>query len=84
MLIFPQAARARESVLTPLPKDAALLELICNVLRTDVTLAQAHLDALAALVNRCLCFRLDTGRDFDALPALLRPVLDQAGPAQSS
>ena len=75
VLVFPQIAQVHESVLRPMPKDAAFVELLCNVVRTDVGSAQAHLDALAALVAQCLCFRLETGRDFDALPALLRSVL---------
>ena len=83
VLVFPQSARASESVLTPMPKDAALLELVCNMLRTEARSAQAHLDALAALVNQCRCLRLHTGRDFDAVPALLRSVLNQVHPAQS-
>jgi hypothetical protein len=82
VLVFPQAAPAHESVLTPMPEDAALLELICNVLRTELRSAQAHLDALAALVRQCRCFRLQTGRDFDALPALFWSVLSQQPPVE--
>jgi hypothetical protein len=75
MLVFPRTARNYESVLSPMAKDAALLELLCNVVRTEAGSAQAHLDALAALVTQCRCLRLETGRDFDALPALLRSAL---------
>jgi len=78
VLVFPQVARAHQSALTPMPKDAAFLELLCNVLRTEAASAQAHLDALAALVKQCLCFRLQTGRDFNALPNLLQSALSQA------
>ncbi len=84
VLVFPQFARTSESVLTPMPKDAALLELVCNVFRTEAYSAQAHLDALAALVDQCLCLRLHTGRDFDAVRALLRSVLNQVPSAQSA
>jgi hypothetical protein len=83
VLVFPQVARASKSSLTPMPKDAAFLELVCNVVRTEAHSAQAHLAALAALVNQCLCLRLRTGRDFDAVPALLRSALNQIHPAQS-
>ena len=83
VLVFPQPAGASASVLTPLPKDQALIELVCNVLRTDPHLAQAHLDALAAMVQQCACFRLQTGRDFDSLSALLRAVLERTPPALS-
>ena len=84
VLVFPQAARANESLLTPMPKDAAFIELVCNVVRTDAHLAQAHLDALAALVKQCLCLRLHTGRDFDAVSTLLRSALNPVHPAQSA
>jgi hypothetical protein len=84
VLVFPEVARADKSLLTPMPKDAAFLELVCNVVRTDTHSAQAHLDALAALVNQCRCFRLHTGRDFDAVPGLLRSALNHVHPAQSA
>ena len=80
VLVFPQAARADESLLTPMPKDAAFLELIGNVVRTDAPSAQAHLGALAALVQQCRCLRLHTGRDFAAVATLLRSALNQAYP----
>ena len=76
VLVFPQVADAEESVLTPMPKDAALLEMMCNVVRTEAGAAQAHLDTLALLVQRCSCFRLQTGRDFHALSGILRSVLN--------
>jgi len=77
-LVFPKVAAAHQSALAPLSKSAALIELVCNVVRTDAGQAQAHLDALAALVNQCPCYRLHAGRDFEALPALLRPLLRPA------
>ena len=77
VLLFPSPAREAESVLSPLPKDQALVRLACNVLRTELKSSQAHLDALAALVARCRCYRLRTGRDFDRLPVLLRAVLEE-------
>ena len=83
VLVFPQITGASASALTPMPEDAALLELVCNVSRTDARSAQAHLDALAALVHQCSCFRLQAGHDFDRLPAMLRSVLSQTQPAQT-
>ena len=76
MLVFPRVAEGKESVLTPMPKDEALLEVMCNVLRTEASAAQAHLDALALLVQRCSCFRLQTGRDFHAVSDILRSVVN--------
>lgn len=77
ILVFPQPVGAQESRLTPMPKDAALLELICNVLRTEICSTQSHLNALAMLVKQCRCYRLHTGRDFDALAVRLRSLLNQ-------
>ena len=76
IMVFPRPARSRESTLAPMPKDQALLELVCNVLRTDPRSAQAHLDALAALVKQCRCYRLQTGRDFDKLAVMLRGMVE--------
>lgn len=75
-LVFPRIAQAERSVVRPLDPDEALLELISNVLLTDSAAAQAHLDALARLVEACPCYRLETGRDFDELPALVRGLLE--------
>lgn len=74
-LVFPRIAGTERSELAPLDRDQALLELVGNILLTDAAAAQAHLDTLAALVDACACYRLDTGRDFDALPSLLAGLL---------
>jgi hypothetical protein len=57
------------------------MQLVCNIVRTEPRSSQGHLDALAALVRNSRCFRLQTGRDFDRLPALLRSIMD--GPTDS-
>jgi hypothetical protein len=72
----PRLARSPASTLAPTPKDQALMELVCNVLRTDPRSAQAHLDALAAVVKQCRCYRLQTGRDFDKLAVVLRGMVE--------
>ena len=76
-IIFPQPGKSSRSILTPMPKAEALVQLVCNVLRTEPRSSQAHLDALAGLVNTSRCYRLQTGKDFDRLPGLLRSVLGQ-------
>ena len=76
VLLFPQASQSPVSVVTPLSKAEAILQLLCNVVRTDPRSSQAHLDALAALVRDCRCYRLEAGRDFDTLPTLLRTLLE--------
>ena len=75
VLVFPQRSPAAESVLGPMPKDQALLRLTCNILRTELKSSQAHLDALAGLADRCRCYELKTGRDFQRLPSLLGELL---------
>jgi len=80
IMVFPRPARSSESTLAPMPKADALMELVCNVLRTEPRSAQAHLDALAALVKQCRCYRLQTGRDFDKLAVLLRAMVEQTRP----
>lgn len=65
LLVFPQVAGVRESRLSPMPKDEALLELAPNVLLTDPSSSQAHFDALAELVERSDCWRMETGTDLD-------------------
>jgi hypothetical protein len=80
VLLFPQPSGSGQSALAPMPKSEALLQLVCNVLRTEPLSSQAHLDVLAELVNRCRCCRLHTGRDFDALPGLMRRLLEEGPP----
>jgi hypothetical protein len=75
-LVFPQPAGSGESVLTAMPPSEALVQLVCNVLRTEPLSSQAHLDALAALVKSSRCYRLQTGRDFDSLSQLLRTLIE--------
>ncbi len=75
ILVFPGTGRRESSELLPLDRGAALVQLTCNVFRTDATTSQGHLDALAGVVRQCACYQLTTGRDFDALPALIRRVL---------
>jgi hypothetical protein len=79
MLVFPQISPVPASVLLPMSKDEAFLQLLCNVVRTEVDSSQAHLDALAMLVRQCECYRLHAGRDFLALPELFRSALARAG-----
>jgi hypothetical protein len=59
----------------------ALLELAPNVLLTDLSSSQAHLDALTRLARQCACFRLYTGQDFDALPGRLGALVARASPS---
>jgi hypothetical protein len=74
-IIFPRVAPTERSVLQPLDRDTALLELVPNVLLTEPRSSQAHLDTLTMLVKSTPCYRLETGRDLDVLPHLLRSLV---------
>lgn len=76
VLVFPQVASTAKSVIQPLSPEAALLELVPNVLLTEARSSQTHLDALADLVRESTCYRLETGRDFEALPSLFRSLVE--------
>jgi hypothetical protein len=73
-VIFAHVGGTAHSALTPLRREEAYRELAAGALLTSSTWVRAHLDACAALVRACPCYRLETGRDLDALPALLRGV----------
>lgn len=75
VVVFPRIANAEKSVLKPIERDEALLELVPNVLLTEARSSQAHLDVLGQLVKESECYRLEAGRDFDALPILLRDLV---------
>jgi hypothetical protein len=75
VVVFPSIANAEKSVLKPIDRGEALLELVPNVLLTEARSSQAHLDALGQLVKESECYRLEAGRDFDALPILLRDLV---------
>jgi hypothetical protein len=46
-----------------------------NILLTEPRACQAHLDILGRLARESVCYRLDTGRDFERLPRLLRGLV---------
>lgn len=75
VLVFPRVADTDKSVLMPLTAGEAFLELVPNVMLTEPRSSQAHLDALAALAKQCACYRLETGRDLETVPTLLRERL---------
>lgn len=75
MLVIPQISGVEQSAITPLDRDAALLELAPNILLTDPVTSQQHFDILAALVRQCRCYRLDTGTDLRSTARLLRALL---------
>jgi hypothetical protein len=74
-LIFPRISAAAASRLEPMRSSDALMEMLPNVLLTEPHACQAHLHALASLAHHTPCYRLSTGRDFEALPGLLGAIL---------
>ena len=76
VLIFPRVSEAPTSRLTRMDPMTALIELAPNVLLTEVNSSQAHLNALAKLVEQCACYQLETGRDFETVAATLRDLLE--------
>ncbi len=75
LIVFPTISKEGRSALTPMDRGAALLELAPNVLLTEPSSCQAHLDALARLTRQCECYRLETGQDFEEVATLLRGLL---------
>jgi hypothetical protein len=76
ILVFPRVARAARSNLIPLDPGEALLELVPNILLTEPASSQRHLDALSDLVARAVCYRLETGTDFDDLADRLKRLAE--------
>jgi len=74
-IILPRISGKQDGVLTEIASDEALLEIVANVFLTQSRACQAHLDALADVVKQATCYRLDTGRDFDRIPAIFRELL---------
>jgi hypothetical protein len=75
VLIFPSVSGKATSAIRPLSPQEALFELAPNVLLTDITRSQQHLDALAGLVSQCACYHLDTGRDLDEAVEVVREAV---------
>lgn len=72
---FPRVGGHTASRLERLDPGAALVELAPNVLLTEASASQAHLDALAGLVRTTPCWRLETGQDFADLSGRLHELL---------
>jgi hypothetical protein len=71
VIVFPRVTQQAKSVLIPISSDDALLELAPNVLLTEATSSQAHLEVLGSLAGQCRCYRLEAGRDIESLPGML-------------
>ena len=74
-IVFPRIAGKATSTVQAMGADEAFLELVSNVLLTEGRSCQSHLGVLTELVNHAPSYRLETGRDFDRIPFLLRELL---------
>jgi hypothetical protein len=77
VLVLPTVRGSETSSIRQINRGEALMELAPNVLLTEPRTSQLHLDALAALVKQCKCYRLETGRDVEALPGLLAALVER-------
>lgn len=75
LLLFPSPSPSDTSTFSALSRGEAVIELLCNVVRTDPGASQAHLDALVALVAQCRCLRFHAGRDFANQPGIIASCL---------
>jgi hypothetical protein len=74
-IVFPKVIKQHESIMLPLDKHLALLELSASVLLTDMESTRAHIRVLSELVNKVPAFRLLSGRDLDSSVSLLGNLL---------
>ena len=74
-VVFPKIAASQKSVLKPVSPAQAFQELAPNVLLTEPDSTQSHFNILAKLATTAGCYVLEAGRDFDAIPLLLRGLI---------
>jgi hypothetical protein len=74
-VVFPQVDPGARSRLARLDGSEALLRLVPDVLLTDAAATQAHLAAIAALVEQVECFALVAGSDLERAAALVAQPL---------
>jgi hypothetical protein len=74
-VVFPKISPSQKSLLKPVSPDQAFLELASNVLLTEPDSTQSHFNILAKLATKTGCYILEAGRDFDAIPMLLRGLI---------
>jgi hypothetical protein len=74
-MVIPKISGKTRSTVRPIDADEALRELVSNVLLTETRSCQEHLNILTELVRQTPCYRLETGQDFDRIPALFQALL---------
>ena len=74
-LVFPEVARDEPSDIAPLDPQEALVRLVPDVLLTEPAATQAHLGAIAALLQQVRCYVLRSGSNLERAVALVRALL---------
>ena len=74
-LVFPQVTADRPSQIAPLDPGAALLRLVPDVLLTEPAATQAHLRAIAALLEQVHCYTLASGTDIERAAELVQALI---------
>ncbi len=71
-VVFTEVVHGRRSEITPLDPREALLRLVPDVLLTQAASTQAHLAAIAALLDQVRCYQLRSGVDLERAAELVR------------
>ncbi len=76
LLVFPQVVSGQRSRAEPLDASGALRGLLPNVLLTDPTASQSHLDMLGRLARTVPAFTLLAGSDIDGVAACVTELIE--------
>jgi hypothetical protein len=74
-LVFTEVVHDQSSAIAPLDPREALLRLVPDVLATQAASTQAHLGAIAALLDQVCCYQLRSGADLEHAAELVRAIV---------
>lgn len=78
LVLFPHVVDADKSWLEPLPQSRVLQELLPQgLVAYDQALSREQFIVLSQLARQVSCYRLNFGRDVEALPQLIDPLLER-------
>jgi hypothetical protein len=80
LVVFLQVVSGRQSRAEPIDSSGALRGLLPNVLLTEPTSSQAHLDMLGRLARTVPAFTLLAGSDLDGVASCLSGLLEDVAP----
>jgi len=75
VIVFPEVAPELRSAVTPLGSGEALLRLVPDVLLTHAEATQAHVGAIAALLEQVRCYSVRSGADLERAADLVRALV---------